>query len=91
MSFTGSTAVGKRFRARGREPDADATRLGGKNALIVMDDADLALALDAAVTAGFSNAGQWCTSTSRVLLHEDRSTFLHSSSRVRTGWPSATG
>src|SRR6185312_5154146 len=44
--------------------------LGGKNALIVMDDADLALAVDAAITAGFSNAGQWCTSTSRVLLHK---------------------
>src|SRR5262249_51524276 len=42
--------------------------LGGKNALIVMDDADLSRALDAAVVAGFSNAGQWCTSTSRVLL-----------------------
>jgi aldehyde dehydrogenase (NAD+) len=37
--------------------------------LIVMDDADLAQAVDAAITAGFSNAGQWCTSTSRVLLH----------------------
>ena len=42
--------------------------LGGKNALIVMEDADLEAALDAAVTAGFANAGQWCTSTSRILL-----------------------
>ena len=42
--------------------------LGGKNALIVMDDADVGAAVDAAVTAGFSNAGQWCTSTSRLLL-----------------------
>ena len=51
--------------------------LGGKNALIVMDDADLALAVDAAITAGFSNAGQWCTSTSRVLLHRPiAGTFL---------------
>jgi alpha-ketoglutaric semialdehyde dehydrogenase len=43
--------------------------LGGKNALIVMDDADIGAALDATITAGFANAGQWCTSTSRVLLH----------------------
>lgn len=70
VSFTGSTAVGKKIQAKAA---ANLTRtqleLGGKNALIVMDDADLALALEAAITAGFSNAGQWCTSTSRVLLH----------------------
>jgi acyl-CoA reductase-like NAD-dependent aldehyde dehydrogenase len=69
VSFTGSTAVGKKIQARAA---ANLTRtqleLGGKNALIVMDDADLKLAVDAAITAGFSNAGQWCTSTSRVLL-----------------------
>ena len=69
VSFTGSTAVGKKIQERAA---ANLTRtqleLGGKNALIVMDDADLKLALDAAITAGFSNAGQWCTSTSRVLL-----------------------
>ena len=71
VSFTGSTDVGKKIQVRAA---ADLTRtqleLGGKNALIVMDDADLTTALDAAITAGFSNAGQWCTSTSRVLLHK---------------------
>ena len=70
VSFTGSTEVGKQIQ---RQAAANLTRtqleLGGKNALIVMDDADLAQAVDAAITAGFSNAGQWCTSTSRVLLH----------------------
>src|SRR5580765_1824977 len=70
VSFTGSTAVGKMIQAKAAQ---NLTRtqleLGGKNALIVMDDADLTLALTAAITAGFSNAGQWCTSTSRVLLH----------------------
>jgi acyl-CoA reductase-like NAD-dependent aldehyde dehydrogenase len=69
VSFTGSTEVGRKIQAKAA---AHLTRtqleLGGKNALIVMDDVDLALALDAAITAGFSNAGQWCTSTSRVLL-----------------------
>ena len=69
ISFTGSTAVGKQIQ---QQAAANLTRtqleLGGKNALIVMDDADLGPAVEAAVTAGFSNAGQWCTSTSRVLL-----------------------
>jgi aldehyde dehydrogenase (NAD+) len=69
ISFTGSTAVGKRIQAQAA---ANLTRtqleLGGKNALIVMADADLDATLDAAVTAAFSNAGQWCTSTSRILL-----------------------
>jgi len=69
ISFTGSTEVGRKIQARAA---ANLTRtqleLGGKNALIVMADADLAAALDAAVTAGFANAGQWCTSTSRILL-----------------------
>ncbi len=69
VSFTGSTVVGKKIQVQAA---ANLTRtqleLGGKNALIVMADADFDATLDAAVTAGFSNAGQWCTSTSRILL-----------------------
>jgi aldehyde dehydrogenase (NAD+) len=72
ISFTGSTEVGKKIQVK---CSANLTRtqleLGGKNALIVMDDANLNDAVGAAVTAGFSNGGQWCTSTSRVLLHRD--------------------
>jgi len=69
ISFTGSTAVGKKIQAQAAANLARTQlELGGKNALIVMEDADLDAALDAAVTAGFSNAGQWCTSTSRILL-----------------------
>jgi aldehyde dehydrogenase (NAD+) len=70
ISFTGSTAVGKKIQAQAAVSLARTQlELGGKNALIVMADADLDAALDAAMTAGFSNAGQWCTSTSRILLH----------------------
>lgn len=69
ISFTGSTEVGKKIQVK---CSANLTRtqleLGGKNALIVMDDANLNDAVGAALTAGFSNGGQWCTSTSRVLL-----------------------
>lgn len=72
VSFTGSMEVGKKIQAMAA---VNLTRtqleLGGKNALIVMDDADLTDAVAAAITAGFSNGGQWCTSTSRVLLHRD--------------------
>ena len=69
ISFTGSTEVGKTIQARAaRNLTRTQLELGGKNALIVMADADLDASLDAAVIAGFSNAGQWCTSTSRILL-----------------------
>jgi acyl-CoA reductase-like NAD-dependent aldehyde dehydrogenase len=71
ISFTGSTEVGKKIQVK---CSANLTRtqleLGGKNALIVMDDANLSEAVGAAATAGFSNGGQWCTSTSRILLHK---------------------
>jgi aldehyde dehydrogenase (NAD+) len=78
ISFTGSTAVGRQIHVKAA---ANLTRtqleLGGKNVLIVMHDADLPEAVDAAVTAGFSNAGQWCTSTSRILLqHTIAQSFL---------------
>jgi aldehyde dehydrogenase (NAD+) len=71
ISFTGSTEVGKKIQVK---CSANLTRtqleLGGKNALIVMDDANLNDAVTAAATAGFSNGGQWCTSTSRILLQK---------------------
>jgi acyl-CoA reductase-like NAD-dependent aldehyde dehydrogenase len=71
ISFTGSTEVGKKIQIK---CSANLTRtqleLGGKNALIVMDDASLNDAVAAAATAGFSNGGQWCTSTSRILLQK---------------------
>ena len=78
ISFTGSTEVGKTIQARAaRNLTRTQLELGGKNALIVMADADIDAALDAAVTAGFSNAGQWCTSTSRIQLqHSIAGPFL---------------
>ncbi len=69
VSFTGSTGVGRAIQGQAAATLARTQlELGGKNALIVMDDAHLEGAVEAAVAAGFSNAGQWCTSTSRVLL-----------------------
>lgn len=72
ISFTGSTEIGKKIQERvAKNLTRTQLELGGKNALIVMNDADLDAAVDAAMTAGFACAGQWCTSTSRVLLQKD--------------------
>lgn len=69
ISFTGSTEVGRKIQARAvKNMTRTQLELGGKNALIVMADADQSLALDAILRAGFGCAGQWCTSTSRVLI-----------------------
>jgi aldehyde dehydrogenase (NAD+) len=69
VSFTGSNKVGL---ALARETGGRDVRLqlemGGKNSLVVLCDADLESAVDAAVTGGFSCAGQWCTGTGRVIV-----------------------
>jgi aldehyde dehydrogenase (NAD+) len=71
ISFTGSTEIGKKIQERvAKNLTRTQLELGGKNALVVMNDADLNAAVEAAMTAGFACAGQWCTSTSRILLHK---------------------
>lgn len=69
ISFTGSTEVGRQIHQMAAQ-NLTPTQLemGGKNAAIVLQDADLDLAVGDCITAGFSCAGQWCTSTSRVVL-----------------------
>lgn len=71
VSFTGSTRTGKiinemaasRFKRISLE-------MGGKNAIIVMDDANLDLAVDGALWGGFGTTGQRCTAASRLIVHE---------------------
>ena len=71
ISFTGSTEVGLGIAARaGALGKRVALELGGKNAVIVMDDADLALATEAILWSAFGTTGQRCTACSRVLAHE---------------------
>ncbi|MFP4430707.1 MAG: aldehyde dehydrogenase family protein [Spirochaetaceae bacterium] len=69
VSFTGSTEIGKHIHAVSA-PTMTRTQLemGGKNPLVVLADADLDAAAEAAVTAGYACAGQWCTATSRVIV-----------------------
>ncbi|GAG53160.1 unnamed protein product, partial [marine sediment metagenome] len=72
ISFTGSCEVGFGVESIGatfRRPVS--TEMGGKNAVIVMDDADLALAAQGCVWGGFGTAGQRCTAASRIVVHRD--------------------
>ncbi|MFQ4144994.1 aldehyde dehydrogenase family protein [Chlorogloeopsis sp. ULAP02] len=72
VSFTGSSETGAEVGATcGRTHKRVCLEMGGKNAQIVMEDADLQLALDGAVWGAFGTAGQRCTATSRLILHRD--------------------
>lgn len=71
ISFTGSSAVGKSINASaGAQLKRVSLELGGKNAQIVLDDADLDLALEGVLWGAFGTTGQRCTATSRLILHE---------------------
>ena len=71
VSFTGSTKVGQWIaQTAGPMFKRLSLELGGKNPLIVFEDADVPLALDTAMRAGFSNQGQICLCGSRILVHE---------------------
>ena len=71
ITFTGSTRVGRRIAAtaaaRGVPVQAE---MGGKNAAVVLDDADLDLALEQVMLGAFRSTGQKCTATSRLILTE---------------------
>jgi alpha-ketoglutaric semialdehyde dehydrogenase len=72
ISFTGSTEVG-RLVAEATAPSFKPCHLemGGKNILIVLEDANLDLAVEGAVWGGFGTAGQRCTAASRVAVHKN--------------------
>jgi len=69
ISFTGSTAAGEHIHRSVPLTTRTQMELGGKNPLIVMEDADLDKAVDLAVKGGLSLTGQACTGTSRLLVH----------------------
>jgi aldehyde dehydrogenase (NAD+) len=71
VSFTGSTEVGRSVsKLCGPNFKHACLEMGGKNAQIVMDDANLDLALEGALWGGFGTTGQRCTATSRVIVHK---------------------
>jgi len=91
VSFTGSSEVGRLVATVcAQEGKKVSLEMGGKNAILVMDDAQLDLAVDGAVWGGFGTSGQRCTAASRVIVHEavasaftDR--FVERTRRLRLG------
>jgi aldehyde dehydrogenase (NAD+) len=71
VSFTGSVPTGRKVAsaAMAHGPKLVSLELGGKNAAIVMDDADLDLVVEGALFGAFGTSGQRCTSTSRLVVH----------------------
>ncbi len=71
VSFTGSSAVGERLSRQCTGPGKVLScEMGGKNPIIVMDDARLDLALEGALWGAFGTTGQRCTAASRLIVHE---------------------
>lgn len=72
ISFTGSTATGAKIAETcGRLHKRVSLEMGGKNPMIVMESADLELALEGVIWGAFGTTGQRCTATSRLICHED--------------------
>ena len=70
VSFTGGVETGREVYVRGAQGlKMVHLELGGKNPVLLMDDADLDLALDGVLFGAFGTAGQRCTATSRLVLH----------------------
>lgn len=72
ITFTGSSTVGRTVAAAAMAHGMKKVQLelGGKNPLIVMDDADLEIAIDAAMDGAFGSTGQRCTAASRLIVHD---------------------
>jgi acyl-CoA reductase-like NAD-dependent aldehyde dehydrogenase len=72
VSFTGSATVGREIASVcGQNLKRVSLELGGKNAQIVMEDADLNLALEGVLWGAFGTTGQRCTATSRLIVHHE--------------------
>lgn len=72
VTFTGSTTVGEAIHRAAPMTTRCQLEMGGKNALLVADDADLTKAADIVVKGAFGLSGQACTGTSRVIVSKDR-------------------
>lgn len=71
ISFTGSQAVGRKIAVTAGEALKHVSlEMGGKNAIVVLDDADIDAAVEGVLWGGFSTAGQRCTASSRLVVYE---------------------
>ena len=92
VSFTGSCSAGERLEALlGAMHRPLALEMGGKNAIIIMDDADLQLALEGVLWGAFGTSGQRCTASSRVLVHESLYDRFLEMLRTAGGTPAKSG
>ena len=97
VSFTGSTAVGRKVGERvSARMGKSLLELGGNNAIIVDDTANLDLAVPAIVFGAVGTAGQRCTTTRRVFVHSSRAAELerrlvHAYTQVKIGDPLESG
>src|SRR5690606_2964016 len=97
ISFTGSTAVGARIAAKaGSLLKRCVLELGGKDALIVLDDADLERAVNAATFGSFMHQGQICMAVERVIVDrkiaaEFTEQFVANARKLKTGDPRDLG
>ncbi|KWV53438.1 aldehyde dehydrogenase [Rhizobium altiplani] len=71
ITFTGSTGTGRRVASASIEHNRKfQLEMGGKNPMVVLDDADLGVAVEAAANSGFFSTGQRCTASSRLIVTE---------------------
>lgn len=71
ISFTGSTETGRIVASACAERNAICSlEMGGKNVIMVMDDADIDLAIEGAIWGAFGTSGQRCTASSRIVVHK---------------------
>jgi len=93
ITFTGESATGSAImRAAASNVKALSFELGGKNAAIIFDDADIEQALDGTVRSVFSNCGQVCLCSERVYVHESLFDefvvrLMDRAESLRMGWP----
>ena len=93
ITFTGESATGSAImRAAADNVKALSFELGGKNAAIIFDDADMDAAIDGTVRSVFSNCGQVCLCSERVYVHESRfdefvGRLKERAKKIKIGWP----
>ena len=85
VSFTGSNIVGEKVMSQAAKGIKDISlELGGKSAIVVCADADIDYACDLIMGGIFTNAGQICSATSRLLVHQDIAQLLFETLKTKT-------
>lgn len=92
IAFTGSAAVGRMIGEHsGKNLQNTSLEMGGKNVIMVMEDADIDLAVDGCVWAAFGTTGQRCTAASRIIVHQKvyqqfKTKFIKAVKKMKLGY-----